>query len=165
MAIRSHCCGPCLIPCPGTKTPHPISLRTSTPHPPQKKVTPPSVGGRLTRAPSLEGRRILKTSKRRQPSFCLYISCCYCVVKSKSQVEQRIRLVETTEGCSFPGGSEGKESACNVGDLGSIPGSRKSPGGGNANPLQYSCLENCIDRGAWCATVHGVAKSLTQLND
>ena len=59
----------------------------------------------------------------------------------------------------FPGGSDGKESACNAGDLGSIPGSGRSPGEGNGNPLQYSCLENGMDRGAWWATVHGVAKS------
>ena len=50
---------------------------------------------------------------------------------------------------SFPGGSDGKASACNAGDLGSIPGSRRSPAEGNGNPLQYSCLENCTDRGAW----------------
>jgi len=55
-----------------------------------------------------------------------------------------------------PHSSVGKESACNVGDLGSIPGSGRSPGEGNGNPLQYSCLENPIDRGAWQATVHGV---------
>ena len=48
----------------------------------------------------------------------------------------------------FPGGSEGKASACNAGDLGSIPGSERSPGEGNGNPLQYSCLENPMDRGA-----------------
>ena len=57
----------------------------------------------------------------------------------------------------FPCGSAGKESACNVGDLGSIPGLRRSPGGGNGNPLQYSCLGNPKDRGAWQATVHGMA--------
>ena len=59
----------------------------------------------------------------------------------------------------FPGGSDGKESACNRGDLGLIPGSGRSPGKGNGYPLQYSCLENSMDRGAWWATVHGVAKS------
>ena len=64
----------------------------------------------------------------------------------------------------FPGGSEGKASAHNVGYLGSIPRSGRSPGEGNGNPLQYSCLENAIDRGAWQATVHGVAKSWTQLS-
>ena len=58
----------------------------------------------------------------------------------------------------FPGGSVGKESACNVVDSGSIPGSGKSPGEGNINSLQYSCLENCMDRGAWWATVHGVTE-------
>ena len=49
----------------------------------------------------------------------------------------------------------GKESACNAGDLGSIPGSGRLPGGGNGYPLQYSCLENCNNRGTWQATVHG----------
>ena len=56
-------------------------------------------------------------------------------------------------------------SACNVGDLGLIPGSGRSPGEGNGNPLQYSCLENPMDGGAWLATVHGVAKSQTRLSD
>ena len=65
----------------------------------------------------------------------------------------------------FPGGSEVKASACNIGDLGSIPGSGRSPGEGNGSPLQYSCLENPMDRGSWQATVHGVAKSWTQLSD
>ena len=65
----------------------------------------------------------------------------------------------------FPGGSDGKESACSAGDPDSIPGSRKSPGEGNGNPFQYSCLENPMDRGAWQATVHGVAKSQTWLSD
>ena len=53
----------------------------------------------------------------------------------------------------------GKESACQAGDVGSIPGSGRSPGGGHGNPFQYSCLENPMDRGAWWATVHGVAES------
>ena len=61
----------------------------------------------------------------------------------------------------FPGGSEVKASACNAGELGLIPGSGRSPGEGNGNPLQYSCLKNSMDRGAWWATVHGVAKSRT----
>ena len=65
----------------------------------------------------------------------------------------------------FPGGSEVKAPACNTGDLGSISGSGRFPGEGNGNPLQYSCLENPMDRGAWWATVHGVAKNRTQLSD
>ena len=65
----------------------------------------------------------------------------------------------------FPGGSDGKVSARNAGDLGSIPGSGRSHGEGNGNPLQYFCLENPIDRGAWLATVHGVSKSQTQLSN
>ena len=62
---------------------------------------------------------------------------------------------------NFPGGSEVKASACNAGDLGSILGSGRSPGEGNGNPLQYSCLENPMDGGAWWATVHGIAESDT----
>ena len=61
----------------------------------------------------------------------------------------------------FPGGSDGKESACNAGDLGSIPRFGRSPGGGRGNPLQYSCLEKPMDGRAWRATVHGVTKSQT----
>ena len=64
----------------------------------------------------------------------------------------------------FPGDSDGKESACNAGDLGSIPGSGRSPGEGNGYPFQYSCLENPMDRVAWQATVHGVTKSRTRLS-
>ena len=65
----------------------------------------------------------------------------------------------------FPGGSDSKASAYTAGDPGSIPGSGRSPGEGNGNPLQYSCLENPMDGGAWLATVHGVAKSRTRLSD
>ena len=66
---------------------------------------------------------------------------------------------------AFPGSSAGKESAYNAGDLGLIPGLRRSPGEGNSYPLQYSGLENSMDRGAWQATVHGVEKRQTQLSD
>ena len=65
----------------------------------------------------------------------------------------------------LPEGLDGKESACNVGDPGSIPGSGSSPGEGNGYPFQYSYLENLMERGAWQATVHGVAKHGTQLSD
>ena len=65
----------------------------------------------------------------------------------------------------FPGGSDSKESACNAGDPGSIPGSGKSLGEGKGNLLQYSCLGNPIVRGAWQATDHGVTTSRTRLSD
>ena len=65
----------------------------------------------------------------------------------------------------FPGGSDGKVSACNAGDPSSIPGLGKIPWRGNGNPLKFSCLENSMDGGAWWATVHGVTKSWTQLSD
>ena len=65
----------------------------------------------------------------------------------------------------FSGGSEVKASACNAGDQSSVPGSGRSPGEGNGNSLQYSCLENPMDGGVWWATVHGVAESQTRLSD
>ena len=65
----------------------------------------------------------------------------------------------------FPCDSAGKESACNAEDLGLIPGLEGSPGERNGSPLQYLCLENLMDRGAWRATIHGVTKSQTWLND
>ena len=76
----------------------------------------------------------------------------YNTQERKSTVFQDLTL-------NIPGGSGGKESACNAGHLGLIPGWGRSPGEGNGNLLQYSCLENPMDRGAWRATVHGVAKS------
>ena len=66
---------------------------------------------------------------------------------------------------TFKGSSDGKASANNAGDPGSIPGLEKTPGEGNGSPLQYSCLENPMDGGAWWAAVHGVAKSRTRLSD
>ena len=62
-------------------------------------------------------------------------------------------------------GSDGKESVCNARNLGLIPGSGRFPGEGHGNPLQYSCLENSMDRAAWWVTVHGVAKCQTQMSD
>ena len=74
-------------------------------------------------------------------------------------------IFETTliELWDFPGGSDIKESAFSVGNPGSVPGLGRSPGEGNGNPLQYSCLENFMDRGAWWSTVHRVTKSQIQL--
>ena len=73
--------------------------------------------------------------------------------------------VRMTSDRGFLGGSEGKASACNAGDLSLIPGSGRSPGEGNGNPLQYSCLENSMDGGAWWATVHEITKSQTRLSN
>ena len=81
------------------------------------------------------------------------IICCKLIIL---YITIKIQLHNTG---SFPGGSDSKESACNVGDPVSIPRSGRSPGEGNGNPLQYSCLENPMDRGAWQAAVHGVSKS------
>ena len=74
-----------------------------------------------------------------------------------------LTFIQFIYGLGFPDGSDGKDSACNVGDPGSIPGSGRSPGEGNGNSLQYSCLENPMHRGAWWATVHVIAKSWMQL--
>ena len=86
-------------------------------------------------------------------------------IKPRSPALRADALPSEPSGKPIPGGLDGKEPACNSGDLGSIPGSGRSPGGGCGNPLQYSCLENLMDRGAWWATVHGVAKSRTRLSD
>ena len=77
----------------------------------------------------------------------------------------KITIALVQKGKANPHGSDGKESACNVGDLGSIPGLGRSPGEENGNSLQYSCLENPTDRGARQAIVNGITKSWTQLND
>ena len=73
---------------------------------------------------------------------------------SEEQLRENICTIYT----SFPGGSDGKESTYDVGDLGLIPGLGRSHGEGNGNPLQYSCLENPMDRGAWQATAHRAAR-------
>ena len=72
--------------------------------------------------------------------------------------KKKIALLISLAVGGFPRSSVGKESACNAGDLGSIPGSGRPPGEGNGNPLQYSCLESLMERGAWQSTVHGVAR-------
>ena len=66
---------------------------------------------------------------------------------------------------SFPAGSDGKESACNAGDAGLIPGLGRSPRGGHNNPFQYSCLEKPMDQGAWRPADHGVSTSWTRLSN
>ena len=98
-----------------------------------------------------------------------YLKCFICTVINFNVVEDRIMTpsfkavyVLIPKICKYvariPCSSVGKESACNAGDLGSIPGSERSPGEGNGNPLQYSHLGNPMDRGAWWATVHGFAR-------
>ena len=72
--------------------------------------------------------------------------------RGRSLIEKEFKSLD------LPGGSEGKESACNAGDPGSIPRSERSPGEEKGNPLQYSCPGNPMDRGVWWATVHGVTK-------
>ena len=87
----------------------------------------------------------------------------YGVTRSWTRLKRLSSSSSSSIYVSFPAGSDSKESACSAGNLGSIPGLGRSPGEGNGNPLQYSCLENPIDidRGAWQAIVHGVAKNWT----
>ena len=82
------------------------------------------------------------------------------LLNNQSTTEE-IHILKIPRDKCFPGGSEDKDSACSVGDPGSIPGLGRSPGEGNSNPLQYSCLENPMDGGAWQATACGVAESDT----
>ena len=82
------------------------------------------------------------------------------VILFRKQVEELLYM-----SLGFPSSSNGKESAWNVGDLGSIPGLGRTTGERHGNPLQYSCLENSMDREAWPAVVHGVSKSLTQVTE
>ena len=86
---------------------------------------------------------------------------CKLHIQQRGLVSRLYKELSKLSGMDFPDGSDYKASACNAGDPGSIPGSGRSPGEGNGNPLQYSCLENPMDGGAWWATVHGVAKSWT----
>ena len=90
-------------------------------------------------------------------------SHCHFTITQMKLYEDILRFPRCLWG--FPVGSGVKASACNAGDLDSVPGSGRSPGEGNGNPLQYSCLENPMDGGAWWATVHGVAKSRTWLSE
>ena len=85
-------------------------------------------------------------------------------VLSRNQTQEYI-LCNYLYEKSFPGGSDGKESTCNAGDLGLIPGLGRSPGEGNSNSLQYSCLENSMDIGDWQSIVHGVPENQPQLRD
>ena len=81
------------------------------------------------------------------------------------QIIDNWRLICPPALLGLPCWLSGKVSACNAGDPGPVPGSGRSLGEGNGNPLQYSCLVNSTDRGAWWATVHGVTKSQTRLSD
>ena len=95
-------------------------------------------------------------------SGCLGSSCCLLLWIEKHGRDIWELPIKRS---GFPGGLDGKESACNVGDPGLIPRVGRFPGEGNGNPFQYSCLENPTDRGDWQVTVRGVAKSQTQLSD
>ena len=86
--------------------------------------------------------------------------CVFTIMVTQIRTQNKISGKQaSTQG--FPCGSDGKEATCNAGDLGSTSGSGRSPGRGNGNPLQYSCLGSSMDRGAWWATVHGVAHGRT----
>ena len=100
-----------------------------------------------------------------QISIALPLVSCYLWVRISLDLNLTIKLMKQNYVHDFPGGSDGKASAYNAGDPGSIPGLGRSPGEGNGNPLQYSCLENPTDGRTWWATVHGVTESQTWLSD
>ena len=103
-----------------------------------------------------------KTNTRLSPGIGLGFSSPGGVTQARAAVVLGLRLPGSA---AFPGGSDDKESACNVGDLGSIPGLGRSAGEGNDDLLQWSCLETPMDRGAWWAIVHGIANSWTFLSN
>ena len=97
--------------------------------------------------------------------YTLYIVSTECILfDTKCSRNPVYEVTHSSRIWNIPGGSDSKEPTCNVGDPGLIPGSGRSPGEGNGNPLQYSCLENPMDREAWRATIHGVAKNWTWLS-
>ena len=93
-----------------------------------------------------------------------YMNDFYCHSTTLTRLQNNLlhsperKKIKVIDCMGFPGGSDGKEPACNAGDPGSIPGSGRSPGEGNGFPCQYSCLENSMDRGAWQATVYGITE-------
>ena len=103
-----------------------------------------------------------KTSRRKHRQYYQYVFWSASSGKRNKSHSKQIGLDQTH---GFLGGSGGRESSCSAGDPDSILGLGKSPGEGNGNPLQYSCLENSMNRGAWKATVHGVTKLQTWLSD
>ena len=103
-------------------------------------------GSRQFKTTLFKGQLTIKWKLREKSSFC-------------GSVFLNFRFWHCREVKGFPGGSDGKDSACNAGDPGSVPGLGRSPGEGNSYSLQYSCLENSMDSRAWRAAVHGVAKS------
>ena len=93
------------------------------------------------------------------------VGCFLTCVNRGNSVTLYVNLLISEIDIRLPRWLSSKESAASAGDAGSVPGSRRSPGGGNGNPLQYSCMGNSMDSGAWLATVHGIAKSWMGLSD
>ena len=118
------------------------------PFPPPGDLSNPGIEPMSLMIPALAGRFFTTTT-----TWEAWVNCMVCEFYLSKAV------TKVFEG--FPHGSDCKESSCNAGDLGWIPGLGSSPGEGNGNPLQYSCLDNSMDIGAWWATVHGIAKSWT----
>ena len=103
--------------------------------------------------PPCSGSRVLTRTTREVPELAAFLY-------TNNELSEK-EVGKTTPFMGFPGGSDGKESSCSAGDLGLIPLLGRSPRGGHGNPLQYSCLENPMDRGAWWAAAHEVTKSQT----
>ena len=110
---------------------------------------------------SVYSNKVLKEENMLEKKWTKFQGQMSSQVNSNKHLRKNYTKTFHVEG--FPSSSDGKEFACNAGDLGSVPGSGGSPGGGNGNPLQYFCLENPSDRGGWQATVHRVSQSCTWL--
>ena len=105
----------------------------------------------------VHGLAEMDTTERPTLYITLILYQCICYFGRYYSYKRKMYTYSTVNVWGFPSGSGSKESACNAGDLGSIPELGRPPGGGNGNPLQYSCLENSMDKGAWWATVHGLS--------
>ena len=140
----------------------------STQWPPRIKGTSDrQAGNRLLILKEYLGRKFWGKPRLSVSQTNTTLSFCMCLQIKHFEQQWNFELILThyVSFMGFPGDSECKESTCNAGDLDLMPGLGRSPGEGNSYPLQYSCLGNAVDRGAWQATAHGVTKSRTRLSD
>ena len=162
---------PCDSPCPPFRGVSEVSAQLQSQTEPRAEL---SKAGQPLFASTLGGfscwswQLPLCFQSRKEVFYCQTGACSPAVpTRSYSQlkVSEFLKYLSPMLRRGFPSDSDGKESTCNTGDRGSIPRSGRSPGGGNGNPLHYSCLGNLMDRGAWWTTVHGVTKSQTRLSN
>ena len=164
--------------CPGVLSPptysHDVSTVAAVPVPaPSPLSADQSMHGKAQEEDDTEAPGMLPSERKgKEVYFFLFhtpssLMASACFPKLNHRFREKGWDLNRSEnnGGGFPGGAVVKNLSANTGDTGSIPGLGRSPGGGDGNPLQYSCLGNPLDRGAWRAIVHGVTKSQTQLSD